>query len=506
MPGPLLRAAGLLGLLWMLWCGEAAAQDSYSPNTAPAGRVSSVPWLSRGYRRATPHASFDRMVQRTQAPADQPAPTAPSPSGNAPEANLEDLAAPRAEKDEEPTATEEKAEEEEPAAAETTLLMKFLGMEESPVKIYGWIENSYTGNANGTPRNGFNFGVNPNDLANRWMGNQYYLIIENPLEQNDKINFGFRVDNLFGNDWQFNHMHGFADNAWPLNWFPGYDLAQVYGEVHLPFLTKGGVDVRGGRFYTTLGYEVVPAIGRPLLSVPYMFNYGQPFTHWGMLTTIHVNDRINWINGTVNGYDRWVDTSYKWNYIGGWTWTSKNGKANFAMSYIWGPNQYPHFLPANTQIVLPGATPTPYLAGLRNINYGSNNRLSFTNVFTYKWSDKLTQVIENDDSFENNIPGFGVGGIPNNEGWYSFGNWFLYSFTDKLTGVWRSEVFRDNGGARTGFSDNFYEMTLGLIYKPKSWLWFRPEIRYDWAQFTHPYNDGTRNSQLTIGGDLIFLF
>ncbi|MBV8555727.1 MAG: hypothetical protein JO116_09185, partial [Planctomycetaceae bacterium] len=96
---------------------------------------------------------------------------------------------------------EEKAEEEAPAAPETTLLMKFLGMEESPVKIYGWLQNSYTGNANGTPRNRFNFGVNPNDLANSWMGNQYYLIVENPLEQNDRINFGFRVDNLFGNDW-----------------------------------------------------------------------------------------------------------------------------------------------------------------------------------------------------------------------------------------------------------------------------------------------------------------
>ena len=33
--------------------------------------------------------------------------------------------------------------------------------------------------------NGQNFGVNPNNQANRWMGNQYYLIIENPLEQND---------------------------------------------------------------------------------------------------------------------------------------------------------------------------------------------------------------------------------------------------------------------------------------------------------------------------------
>ena len=93
-----------------------------------------------------------------------------------------------------------------------------------------------------------------------------------------------------------------------------------------------------------------------------------------------------------------------------------------------------------------------------------------------------------------------------NAEWYSFGNWFLYEFNDKLTGVWRSEVFRDDDGVRTGFADNFYEQTLGLIYKPHSWLWVRPEARYDWAQFTKPYNDSTRSSQFTLGFDVILLF
>ena len=70
-----------------------------------------------------------------------------------------------------------------PSATASTLLMKALAMEDSPVKVYGWLQNSYTGNANGRPANGLNFGVNPNSHANQWMGNQYYLIIENPIEQ-----------------------------------------------------------------------------------------------------------------------------------------------------------------------------------------------------------------------------------------------------------------------------------------------------------------------------------
>ena len=166
--------------------------------------------------------------------------------------------------------------------------MKALGMEDSPVKIYGWIQNSYTGNTNGKPPSGENFGVIPNHRANSWMGNQYYLIVEKPVEQNDEINFGFRVDNLFGNDWPYTNMTGLFDDAFdrPENHFAGVDLAQFYGEVHLPDPTGGprAIDVKGGRWYTLAGYEVGPAIGRPLLSVPYMFNYGQPFTHFGALT------------------------------------------------------------------------------------------------------------------------------------------------------------------------------------------------------------------------------
>ena len=124
--------------------------------------------------------------------------------------NLEAAAAERALGGGEPT--EETAKAAPPEQA-TTLLMRALMLDDSPVRVYGWIQNSYTGNANGRPANGLNFGVNPNNQADRWMGNQYYLIVENPLEQNDTVNFGFRVDNMFGNDWQFNYMQGLFNRA-----------------------------------------------------------------------------------------------------------------------------------------------------------------------------------------------------------------------------------------------------------------------------------------------------
>ena len=413
------------------------------------------------------------------------------------------------------TETAEAFEAEEEPVDDRGLLMKALGAEpDSPVKIYGWIQNSYTGNTNGNGITRTNAGVTPNFMANKWMGNQYYLVIENPLEQDDTVNFGFRADNLFGNDWQFNYMQGLFNGAFRPGQFAGYDLAQIYGEVHLPIITEGGLDIKGGRFYTLAGYEVVPAISRPLLSVPYMFTFGQPFTHVGFMTTLHLTDRINLYNGAINGWDRWINQRYQWGYMGGFSWTSVDERTSLAFTAVWGPNQFPSFLPADQQLYPTGYINIPSVAGTDNPGYHKNDRFLFTTVLSHKWSDRLTQVVETDQGGELRVPGLAaqtVNGVAQSAAaksaqWQSFGNWFLYEFDEKLTGVWRSEIFWDQQGVRTGNPDRFYEMTLGMIYKPQPWLWIRPEARYDWTQFHQFYTDGTRKEQLTLAFDIILLF
>ncbi|HEU5116133.1 MAG TPA: outer membrane beta-barrel protein, partial [Isosphaeraceae bacterium] len=185
-------------------------------------------------------------------------------------------------------------------------LDKALGLGESPVQVHGWIQNTFTGNTNGTPPSGRNFALYPNYLANQWMGNQYYLVFERPLEQNDRVNVGFRIDALFGYDWQVVKAYGFFDNAFTPNSFTGFDLPQIYAEAHLPILTKGGLDLKFGRWYSIAGYEQIPAVRRPLLSWPYIFTYF-PFTFSGLMTTFHLTDRVNLYNGVVPGVDRWLN-------------------------------------------------------------------------------------------------------------------------------------------------------------------------------------------------------
>jgi len=359
-----------------------------------------------------------------------------------------------------------------------------LGLQDSPVRVFGWIENSFTGNANGTPQNGQNFGVFPNHLANRWMGNQYYLALENPLESVDYVNFGFRFDMLFGNDWLFTKDYGLFDNAFPINHFAGLDLPQIYGEVHLPVLTPRGLDIRAGRFYSLMGFESPQAIARPLLSVPYMLNF-TPFTFFGAIASLHLSDRVNFHSGMIDGYDRWPNKPYKWGYMGGLTWTSRDQKMNIVIGGADAYDQLPRFPPANATYVPVGVPAPPFMAGRVNPYYNKSARGYISGVLTYKWTDKLTQALETDHVFDPQILGFGRDPlVAHSAAYHSFGNWFLYQFTEKLTGVWRSEIFWDPYGLATGVADVFHEMTLGLNIRPEPWLWIRPEARYDWSQYT----------------------
>src|SRR5262249_29268122 len=103
------------------------------------------------------------------------------------------------------------------------------------------------------------------------------------------------------------------------------------------------------------------------------------------------------------------------------------------------------------------------------------------------------------------------GGTNHSTSWYSLAHWLLFGFDDtlekaRLTGVWRFEAFRDNNGAATGFAATYFETSLGLIAKPRPWLWIRPEARYDWTASGQPFSDGTRQSQLILDLDVIVLF
>ena len=219
----------LIALLLMIFTGPAQAQvsptvGSNAASDTPAKPASSGAWTKyyggprteASLRTARPDAVIAAAtggVRRAQAGAGDAAAQPPAPAAQPPDAvpptaiepgqpgsNTSDLSLPASERafgGGEPTtsaagaeeAKEEEKKEEEKKDARGLLMKAFNVPEDAGWRIFGWIENSFTGNANGRG-NGLNFGVNPNFKANQWMGNQYYLIFEKPLKQNDTFNWG----------------------------------------------------------------------------------------------------------------------------------------------------------------------------------------------------------------------------------------------------------------------------------------------------------------------------
>jgi hypothetical protein len=467
-------------------------------------------WIQRvNWAQATPEVR-DR---NTQEPAGDQVSTSAPEHADAPSTGAVDLTVPRAERGvggAQPTFKEEAKQQVEPGGppeAPTPLYLNhLLGLDDAPVRTYGWIEQSFTGNTNGTPAGLSNFSVFPNKLANQWQGNQNYLVVENPIEPDDMVNLGFRVDTLFGNDWQFTKSYGMFDRAFTNNQFAGLDLPQIYGEIHLPILTPGGVDIKGGRFYSPAGFSAVPAISRPFVTVPYSMEF-MPFTFFGALGTLHLTDRINLYGGTINGFDRWIDRSYKWGFLGFASWKSRDEKTNVVVIGASAPDQLPRFAPADSPFVPTATTPpNPALAGRINPFYASSYRQFISVVVTHQWTDKLEGVVETDHVWDPKIIGFSLNGAPSSITYHGLVHWLLYTINDKLSTGWRAEVFWDPYGAATGSRSTFYETSLVLTHKPLPWLWIRGEARYDWSQFTHPFSDGTRSGQATLMIATIILF
>ena len=413
-------------------------------------------------------------------------------------------------------AAAEEAKAEEPAAKdETKLLMNVLGREDSPVKVYGWIQNSYTGNTNGAAQERPELRRQPELPGQPLDGQPVLPDLREPAraERRDQLRLPRRQP--VRQRLAVQPHAGAVRHSFQLNHFAGYDPAQIYAEVHLPLLTKGGIDIKGGRFYTILGYEVVPATGRPLLSVPYMFNYGQPFTHFGVLSTLHLTDRST--STTARSTAR---TAGSTRTTSGTTSAASPGPPRRARPTSPSPTSgartsIPRYLPGTPadrparQHDVPSDSP----AG-GNLGYGANNRILFTNVFSYKWTDKLTQVIETDEAFENNIPGSvgrrqrRVQSGTTDASWYSFGNWFLYSPVQRqadrrlAVGSLPRQQRRPHRVRRQLLRADARPdlQAQALALDPA-----RSPVRLGRSSAT-PYNDGTRKSQFTLAVDVILLF
>ena len=353
------------------------------------------------------------------------------------------------------------------------------------IETYGFIDVGIGANAWGADWNG---PITFNDRA--WQGqmNQLYLINERILKE-DQLSLGGRVDLLYGTDYIYTTATGF-DGGWNDtnggNRYYGLAMPQLYGEVGTQVL-----NVKFGHFYTLIGYEVVPAIGNFFYTHAYTMQYGEPFTHTGVLATWNPNDQLSIIGGITNGWDNWDNglptlqanpfpgSTSNASFLGAVTFSSSDGSQALTLANSSG-NEF-----ATASFV------NPFSAYV-------GNRTVTSIVYSNEFTEKLTYVYQSDLGYQayagGDIPVYyeTQGQQPGSAYWYGVNQYLFYNFTDYLIGGLRLEWFRDNNGTRvqyglrdgspeaTGFAGNFWAMTWGLNYLVGNNLVIRPELRYDW--------------------------
>ena len=218
-------------------------------------------------------------------------------------------------------------------------------------------------------------------------------------------------------------------------------MPQLYGE-----LGNQTLNVKFGHFYTLIGYEVVPAIGNFFYTHAYTMQYGEPFTHTGVLGTWVPNDQLSIIGGVTNGWDNWDNglptpgnpgpgKTSNASFLGAVTFSSSDGSQALTIACSSGNE-------AN------GA-----LTGLGGQDLIGNRTVTSV-VYTNEFTDKLTYVYQSDFGYAADAgnPGlryYQTQGQQNGSAyWYGANQYLFYNFTDYLIGGLRFEWFRDNNGTR----------------------------------------------------------
>jgi len=363
-------------------------------------------------------------------------------------------------------------------------------LKDNGIEIGGWIDAGGTyashstnskGNINSSNGNGaIPFGT---DRVNEFQLNQTYLFMEKAVASSGSDwDLGGHVDFLFGTDANSTQAGGWDNQilgSLGNKTFNQYDIAfpQAYAEIYAPI--GNGLTAKVGHFYTIIGYEVVTSPDNFFYSHAFTMNYGEPFTHTGALLTYQVNDNWSVSGGSVNGWDNFRRNAGggNWSFLGGANWTSDDEKSSLAVSLISGD-----------QTTSGGP---------------STNRTMYSVVFSHDFNDRLHYVFQHDLGTQNKL-----NTTTKNADWYGINQYLTYDLNDQLSAGLRAEWFSDRGRRINSFGANYYAVSAGVNYSPVSWMKFRPEVRYDWADTNGAGTafGGNKNDQVQVAMDMIINF
>jgi hypothetical protein len=321
--------------------------------------------------------------------------------------------------------------------------------------------------------------------------NQTVLTVDRPVDTSKSFDIGGRFDVLYGTDARLIHSLGMFDTN-QLDHDVNYDIPQGYGELWFGMGPGGrGLDVTFGKWFSTHGAEVFSAVGNYLYSRSLLYVYGEPTTHTGLKLTYAFDPANSVYFAIVRGWDQFKDANSMPTWMTGFTVSGTdqvggNPRSQLAFNFIIGPEQ--------------------------SGRYVGENRLLTDVVWTWRWTDKLTQVMNFDWGWEDSVPGaLNDENVPGrgDAAWYGLSYMLNYVINEHVATTGRFDWFTDNAGVRTGYRGTFFEATAGLAITPFpndpvfGNLLLRPELRADWSANDAPFAE---ECQWTAAFDIVYRF
>jgi hypothetical protein len=262
--------------------------------------------------------------------------------------------------------------------------------------------------------------------------------------------FGLKLDAGKGarnikSDWDGDGAIDHGDNFETNN----FDVEEAYLTWAMPEdgpSSLKGLSVKGGKFVTLLGAEVI----EPWLNYNYsrslLFSLAIPFTHTGVLVSYPITEKLSVTGGAVEGWDKVASNNNGWSGMGNVTYVATD-QVTLAANGIWGPEQ---------------------------TNRTGNKRGVADFVATIKPTPELTLLLNYDWGHEDGAAAGGESAL-----WQGLAAVANYNFTDRLSSAVRGEWFEDHGGTRTGAVGTYYEATLTGKYLITQHLYGQVEYRHD---------------------------
>jgi hypothetical protein len=390
----------------------------------------------------------------------------------------------------------------------------------SKIQIYGWLNvggnfSTSKGGVNPSAGKYDNFPAAYDEVPNAIEPDQEVLYIEREPDtvQTDHFDWGFRLSGLWGLDYRFTTAKGYFSQqllGHPPGKEYGFDPVMMYLDMYFPHIGEG-TDVRIGRYISLPDIEAQLAPNNYTYSHSLLYTF-DCYTQTGINATTRINS--HWT--TQVGLSPGCETAP-------WNLTDARLTLNWCVQYSWRTSKDTLYLCDNETNL-----------GKDSGQYGYNNLqayyLTWYHVINknwhtdteawYQWMKQVPNVAYSPPPGSNLPPVDPIQPETNDNGAYCSNpsaftcyapEWAIVNYIDRQFGAHnyitiRNEYFDDIVGQRTGKKTRYTEHLFGWGHWVGTTVLFRPEVRFEHSYDAAAYQNGTKKSQLTAAGDIIFLF